>query len=56
MGMKDPKPTFAYLVSHIAEAHPDFAYIHVVEPRAEGGSDRIVLAAEVHMLDRLSMR
>ncbi|OSX62193.1 hypothetical protein POSPLADRAFT_1143343 [Postia placenta MAD-698-R-SB12] len=46
MGMKDPKPTFAYLVSHIAEAHPDFAYIHVVEPRAEGGSDRIVLAAE----------
>ncbi|KAF9811115.1 hypothetical protein IEO21_06633 [Rhodonia placenta] len=46
MGMKDPKPTFAYLVSHIAEAHPDFAYIHVVEPRVEGNLDRIVLEAE----------
>ncbi|EED82236.1 predicted protein [Postia placenta Mad-698-R] len=46
MGMKDPKPTFAYLVSRIAEAHPDFAYVHVVEPRVEGNLDRIVLEAE----------
>ncbi|KAK0210089.1 hypothetical protein DFS33DRAFT_1402133 [Desarmillaria ectypa] len=40
MAMKDPKPTFAYLVSQIKEKHPDFAYIHVVEPRIVGTSDR----------------
>ncbi|KAJ7131420.1 hypothetical protein C8R44DRAFT_699213 [Mycena epipterygia] len=32
MGMQDPKPTFAYLVSQLVKRHPEFAYIHVVEP------------------------
>ncbi|KIY67817.1 FMN-linked oxidoreductase [Cylindrobasidium torrendii FP15055 ss-10] len=36
MRMEDPKPTFAHLVSQIKERHPDFAYIHVVEPRVDG--------------------
>ncbi|KAG7446584.1 FMN-linked oxidoreductase [Guyanagaster necrorhizus] len=36
MGMKDPKPTFAYLVSEIKARHPNFAYIHVIEPRVNG--------------------
>ncbi|KAF7377291.1 putative inactive dehydrogenase EasA [Mycena sanguinolenta] len=35
MGMKDPKPTFAYLVSQILERHPELAYIHVTEPRVD---------------------
>ncbi|KAJ7617324.1 hypothetical protein FB45DRAFT_992774 [Roridomyces roridus] len=39
MGMADPKPTFTYLVSKIKAAHPDFAYIHLVEPRISGSSD-----------------
>ncbi|KAJ7749822.1 hypothetical protein DFH07DRAFT_869171 [Mycena maculata] len=39
MGMRDPKPTFAYLVSQIKALHPDFAYIHLVEPRISGGND-----------------
>lgn len=39
MGMKDPKPTFAYLVQQIKHLHPSFAYIHVVEPRIFGGND-----------------
>ncbi|KAJ6482686.1 hypothetical protein C8R45DRAFT_830697 [Mycena sanguinolenta] len=39
MGMKDPKPTFAYLVSQILERHPELAYIHVVEPRIRDGLD-----------------
>lgn len=32
MGMKDPKPQFAHLVTELKKRHPDFAYIHVVEP------------------------
>ncbi|CAL1711075.1 unnamed protein product [Somion occarium] len=40
MRMKDPIPTFKYLVSHIKELYPDFAYIHVVEPRVNGNTDR----------------
>ncbi|THV05656.1 FMN-linked oxidoreductase [Dendrothele bispora CBS 962.96] len=36
MKMADPKPTFSYLVSEIKKAHPTLAYIHVVEPRAQG--------------------
>ncbi|KAJ6587563.1 hypothetical protein DFH09DRAFT_1027543 [Mycena vulgaris] len=39
MKMADPKPTFAHLVSEIKKAHPDFAYIHVIEPRVSGDSD-----------------
>ncbi|KAI0078452.1 NADH:flavin oxidoreductase/NADH oxidase [Panus rudis PR-1116 ss-1] len=40
MGMADPVPTFSYLVKQIAEKYPDFAYIHVVEPRVNGIFDR----------------
>jgi NADPH2 dehydrogenase len=31
MGMPDPIPTFAGLVTRIRDSHPDFAYIHVLE-------------------------
>ncbi|KAJ7141770.1 hypothetical protein C8R43DRAFT_1238404 [Mycena crocata] len=36
MGMADPKPTFTHLVSQIKASHPDFAYLHVVQPRING--------------------
>ncbi|KAJ7495529.1 NADH:flavin oxidoreductase/NADH oxidase [Mycena latifolia] len=39
MGMADPKPTFAHIVSQIKQLYPDFAYIHVVEPRISGDND-----------------
>ncbi|KAI0772353.1 NADH:flavin oxidoreductase/NADH oxidase [Trametes elegans] len=39
MRMADPKPTFTYLVSKISEAHPDLAFIHVVEPGFGGDVD-----------------
>ena len=45
--MKDPIPTFSYLVSEIAKRYPDLAYIHVVEPRVAGGFDREPQAGEV---------
>jgi NADPH2 dehydrogenase len=35
MSMKDPKPTFAYLVSQAKERFPDLAYLHAVEPRSD---------------------
>ena len=34
--MKDPLPTFATLIERVRDAHPNFAYIHVVEPRVDG--------------------
>jgi NADPH2 dehydrogenase len=34
MRMPDPVPTFAEVVSRIRDGHPDFAYIHVLEPTA----------------------
>lgn len=45
--MKDPIPTFTYFVKKIAEAHPDFAYIHLVEARVSGNMDREVVPEEV---------
>jgi NADPH2 dehydrogenase len=32
MRMPDPLPTFAEVVKRIRVSHPDFAYIHVLEP------------------------
>ncbi|KAF9068696.1 hypothetical protein BDP27DRAFT_1265988 [Rhodocollybia butyracea] len=39
MGMKDPKPTFSYLVQQIKSLHPSFAYIHLIEPGVAGHAD-----------------
>ncbi|KAN0140566.1 hypothetical protein V8E53_001775 [Lactarius tabidus] len=36
MGMEDPLPTFTALVEGVRDAHPNFSYIHVVEPRVDG--------------------
>ena len=36
MGMEDPLPTFTAFVERVRDAHPNFAYIHVVEPRVDG--------------------
>lgn len=33
MRMKDPKPTFSYFVQRLKEAHPDLAYVHVIDSR-----------------------
>ncbi|KAJ6527907.1 hypothetical protein DFH09DRAFT_1186436 [Mycena vulgaris] len=43
MGMKDPKPTFTYLVNQILRRHPELAYIHVVEPRVDAILTRAVV-------------
>ncbi|KAA1467031.1 NADH:flavin oxidoreductase/NADH oxidase [Dentipellis sp. KUC8613] len=34
--MDDPIPTFSEFVSRVKAAYPDFAYLHVVEPRING--------------------
>ncbi|KAI0742950.1 NADH:flavin oxidoreductase/NADH oxidase [Daedaleopsis nitida] len=39
MRMVDPIPTFTYLVSRLATAHPNLGFLHVVEPGLAGGSD-----------------
>ncbi|KAM6501828.1 hypothetical protein JOM56_001805 [Amanita muscaria] len=40
MGMKDPIPQYTHFVSELKKKHPDLAYVHVIEPRIDGGSDR----------------
>ncbi|KAI0744497.1 NADH:flavin oxidoreductase/NADH oxidase [Earliella scabrosa] len=39
MGMKDPIPTFTYLVSQVVQRHPDLAYLHVIEPGVAASED-----------------
>ncbi|KIP11310.1 hypothetical protein PHLGIDRAFT_21746 [Phlebiopsis gigantea 11061_1 CR5-6] len=46
MKMSDPRPTFSFIASEIAKRHPNFAFLHVVEPRVEGADDRVVLEDE----------
>ncbi|KAK0236621.1 NADH:flavin oxidoreductase/NADH oxidase [Armillaria nabsnona] len=46
MNMKEPKPTFAHLVSQIKSRHPDRAYLHIVEPRIFGNFDREAVGAD----------
>ncbi|KAI5892083.1 FMN-linked oxidoreductase [Schizophyllum commune H4-8] len=36
MRMADPIPQFSYFVKELKSRHPEFAYIHVVEPRVHG--------------------
>ncbi|KAJ7439956.1 NADH:flavin oxidoreductase/NADH oxidase [Mycena latifolia] len=36
MHFDKPKPTYAHLVTQLRERYPDFAYLHIVEPRADG--------------------
>ncbi|KAF9002764.1 hypothetical protein BDQ17DRAFT_1356769 [Cyathus striatus] len=36
MRMENPIPQFSHFVSSLKKAHPDLAYIHVVEPETEG--------------------
>ncbi|KAG7441249.1 FMN-linked oxidoreductase [Guyanagaster necrorhizus] len=40
MRMEDPVPTFSHLVTSVKELYPDFAWIHVVEARVDGFTDR----------------
>ncbi|KAF7366928.1 NADH:flavin oxidoreductase/NADH oxidase [Mycena sanguinolenta] len=49
MGMADPVPTFTYIVSEIKRLFPDFAYIHLIEPRIAAGEDVDKYGATVHL-------
>jgi len=40
MGMKEVIPQFSHVVTRIRDLHPSFSYIHLVEPRVDGVSDR----------------
>ncbi|KAL4252355.1 Aldolase-type TIM barrel [Abortiporus biennis] len=46
MGMKDPYPTYTYVVSQLIERHPDLAYIHANHAieRSRGGPNAIDFA------------
>jgi NADPH2 dehydrogenase len=46
MKMKDPKPTFSYLVSRVSELYPELSYLHVVEARFAGDDDGSAEGAE----------
>ncbi|KAJ1307957.1 hypothetical protein OPQ81_002034 [Rhizoctonia solani] len=41
MGMRNPIPTYTYIISELAKRHPELAYIHMIEPginSAENGT------------------
>ncbi|KAK7462993.1 hypothetical protein VKT23_007574 [Stygiomarasmius scandens] len=37
MGMKDPVPTYSFLVEKLKDQFPDLAYLSTIDPRAGGG-------------------
>jgi NADPH2 dehydrogenase len=41
MKMTDPIPQFSYILNSLASAHPSLSYVHLVEPRAQGGGTDI---------------
>ncbi|KAJ7144809.1 hypothetical protein C8R43DRAFT_891262 [Mycena crocata] len=36
MQFNNPKPTYTHLITQLRDRYPDLAYLHVVEPRADG--------------------
>ncbi|KAF8603013.1 FMN-linked oxidoreductase [Ceratobasidium sp. AG-I] len=36
MGMRNPIPTYTYIISELVKRHSDLAYIHMIEPGIEG--------------------
>ncbi len=38
----NPVPVFSYLVEELRRRHPNFGYLHVIEPRVRGSVDRVV--------------
>lgn len=40
--MTNPVPQYTHLISTIRDLYPDFAYLHVVEPRVDGSAERTV--------------
>ncbi|KAJ7656308.1 hypothetical protein DFH06DRAFT_1091202 [Mycena polygramma] len=43
MHWKHPKPAYEHLVTELRGRYPDFAYLHIVEPRADGSETRDVI-------------
>lgn len=39
MRMKDPIPTFSYVIHELVKRHPELAYVHFVEPVVSGDGD-----------------
>ncbi|KAF9002767.1 hypothetical protein BDQ17DRAFT_1280278 [Cyathus striatus] len=49
MRMDNPIPQFAHFVSFLKKAHPDLAYIHVVEPETAGSSGKAHGPEDLHL-------
>ncbi|KAG8746200.1 hypothetical protein FRC10_005716 [Ceratobasidium sp. 414] len=43
MGMTDPISTYQYIISELAKRHPEFAYIHMIEPGIESAADAPII-------------
>ncbi|TFY67121.1 hypothetical protein EVG20_g4057 [Dentipellis fragilis] len=46
MGMKDPYPTFTYLVTRLQDLYPDLMYLHFTEPHMDGTNDAFTAFTE----------
>ncbi|KAJ6601081.1 hypothetical protein DFH09DRAFT_1069765 [Mycena vulgaris] len=45
MHFDDPKPTYAHLVTQLRDRYPELAYLHIVEPRADGNGSAETIRA-----------
>ncbi|KAJ7045210.1 hypothetical protein C8F04DRAFT_527201 [Mycena alexandri] len=43
MQFDDPEPTYAHLVTQLRDRYPDLAYLHAVEPRADGDGTALAM-------------
>ncbi|THG94172.1 hypothetical protein EW026_g7250 [Hermanssonia centrifuga] len=50
MRMKEPKPTFQYLVSQLKDRYSSLAYLHVIESGIHGAAGGAALQAEVNSI------
>ncbi|KAJ7052292.1 NADH:flavin oxidoreductase/NADH oxidase [Mycena amicta] len=50
MYIADPKPTYSHLITQLRDRYPELAYLHIVEPRADG-DDTSVNFKEWHSND-----
>ena len=46
MGMEDPIPTFTEFATRVRDVYPNFAWLHIVEPRVNGYQSREVKPGE----------
>ncbi|KAF8600095.1 putative NADPH2 dehydrogenase chain OYE2 [Ceratobasidium sp. AG-I] len=46
MGMRNPIPTYSYIISELVKQHPELAYIHMIQPGIESSGEGVPQALD----------